>query len=223
MPTARKFADLWQRLGAQGSSSDAYGRLVELYLEPHRRYHTLDHIAHCLAELDEHLYLATEPDEVEAALWWHDAIYTPLRDGKPVTDNEERSAELCNEELRRGGVDEGRRSRIVSHILATKHSGTLEVGANVGLVLDVDLSILGQRRTVYDAYARGVEAEYRYDGTLSERDYLRGRINLFLLPALERGWLFHHDAFVMQYGTRARRNMDAELAHQVHRLDTIGI
>ena len=42
---------LWERLGdGRGAPGKAYARLVERYSEPHRAYHTFDHVVACLAE-----------------------------------------------------------------------------------------------------------------------------------------------------------------------------
>lgn len=218
MATARRFRDFWRRIGAIGPWEPHYERLAQLYLEPHRRYHTLDHIAFCLRILEEHRRLATEPDEVEGALWWHDAIYVPLHNGKPVKNNEELSAELANAALKAGNVPEGRRSRIVSHILATKHTGTQLVGSNVTLVADIDMSILGARWDDYVKYMAGIEREYRYDGSLSEIDYINGRILYFLTPMMLRQTIFHTPEFAARFDTRARQNMADEFERLQNRL-----
>ena len=49
--------------------------LLARYSEPHRRYHTLQHLAECFAAFDEIADLAEHPPDVELALWFHDAIY----------------------------------------------------------------------------------------------------------------------------------------------------
>ena len=59
--------------------------LLARYSEPHRRYHTLQHLAECFAAFDEIADLAQHPADVELALWFHDAIYDTRR-----SDNEQR-------------------------------------------------------------------------------------------------------------------------------------
>ena len=68
--------------------ADIYARLAATYREPHRHYHTAAHISACLDELDGARELASFPFEVEAALWFHDAVYDTR-----ASDNEERSAQ----------------------------------------------------------------------------------------------------------------------------------
>jgi predicted metal-dependent HD superfamily phosphohydrolase len=99
-----QFVALWQRnLGdAPGQAEAVYARLVQLYCEPHRHYHTLAHIRHCLREFDQAASLMDHPDAVAMALWFHDAIYVP-----GAMDNERRSAGLFREWSACGGRSGG--------------------------------------------------------------------------------------------------------------------
>ena len=45
---------------------------------PAERFATASHIAACLRLLDRVNAEAARPDEVEAALWFHDAVYDPV-------------------------------------------------------------------------------------------------------------------------------------------------
>ena len=49
----QKFFELWHRIDAQGDADVAFDLLATLYSEPHRKYHTLGHIWHCLCEFKE--------------------------------------------------------------------------------------------------------------------------------------------------------------------------
>lgn len=65
------------------------------YAEPQRAYHTLAHIEACLALLAEREDLSeAERRLLTCAIWWHDAVYDPLRH-----DNEEQSAALARSDL----------------------------------------------------------------------------------------------------------------------------
>ena len=73
--------------------------LITRYREPHRRYHTADHLRQVLTMIDE---LAGDQDLflVRLAAWFHDAVYA-IPPGQ-VT-NEEASARLAIRELSRAG------------------------------------------------------------------------------------------------------------------------
>ena len=66
-----------------------FHRLVQAYGEPHRHYHTLTHIVKMLNALREFGKDLQHHEEVELAIWFHDAVYDPQR-----TDNEEASNRL---------------------------------------------------------------------------------------------------------------------------------
>src|SRR5688500_725542 len=74
--------------GATRPSEAVVDELLIRYAEPHRHYHTLEHVVACLKWLDRFREVAEHPEEVELALWYHDAIYVP-----GAGDNESRSAE----------------------------------------------------------------------------------------------------------------------------------
>ena len=56
-----RFQGLWRRClinGMPDHSATIHQQLIEAYGEPHRRYHTLAHIEHCLAMFDQSKSLA---------------------------------------------------------------------------------------------------------------------------------------------------------------------
>lgn len=61
--------------------------LIKAYTEPHRHYHTLDHITHMINTAVSWRCEMTE--ELLYAIWFHDVIYVPFE-----KDNEEKSVEL---------------------------------------------------------------------------------------------------------------------------------
>lgn len=144
----------WKSMSAAGDGHALMNRLIEAYNEPHRKYHTEQHLRECLGLLSKHSALAVELAEVEAAIWFHDAIYNVRG-----ADNEAKSAEWAGHELRQAGVAEPRISRVTGHILATRHSA-LPQGQDQMLVVDVDLSILGADRPRFEEYEQQVREEY---------------------------------------------------------------
>ena len=150
------------------------------YSEPHRHYHTLDHVMACL-DLVEELHCG----HLELAIWFHDVIYDPH-----LSDNEEKSAELFNEVLGRhlgGFLGEGNQMArwITRAILATK-PGTIkpEPTSNknilctdlaLNLLLDVDLAILGAPEAEFAIYESQIRQEYAF---VPEKDFREGRAKI---------------------------------------------
>ena len=80
-----------------------------------------EHISHCLHELAEARHLTNNRNEVEMALWFHDAIYDPK-----AKDNEKRSAELGRRIAIRAGLSEAFAQSVYFLILATRHHGAAD-------------------------------------------------------------------------------------------------
>src|SRR5262245_20058996 len=92
----KRWAELCSRLECpEAESEQRFAVLEASYSESHRHYHTTGHIQECLALFSGVAGVAEHPNEVEYAIWLHDAIYRPRR-----SDNEERSAELAESWLR---------------------------------------------------------------------------------------------------------------------------
>jgi predicted metal-dependent HD superfamily phosphohydrolase len=192
--------DRWNRacvaLGANNPAGE-YDRLVRAWTSWGRRYHTLGHLSACLQELDAAQELATEGAEVEIALWFHDAIYRTYRN-----DNESRCAAWAATFLLRHGVSDQRARRIRDLVLATRHVGD-PVAGDAALVVDVDLSILGQPPDVYDDFERNVREEYRW---VPRHWYARKRLQV-LRSFLSRRSIYFWPKFRDRYETTARNNI----------------
>jgi len=146
---------LCRRLGCR-TSDEWFTTLETAYSERHRHYHTATHVQECLDLLDLNAGEAEHPDEIEFAIWLHDAVYAPLR-----KDNEERSADLAVQWLRACGLHAAAAERIRRLIIATRHVD--EPGTNdEALLLDIDLGILGAAPDRFDEYEHQVRREYRW-------------------------------------------------------------
>ena len=137
-------------------SLDVYAALETAYSEPARHYHTGEHIDDCLAQLDGAVELATAPEEIELALWFHDAVYRPTS-----SKNELKSAVWAQRFLRSLGADESKCRRVQEHIMATCH-GADSLTGDTAFVVDIDLSILGREPSEYDVYEQAIREEYRW-------------------------------------------------------------
>ncbi|MBI2624953.1 MAG: N-methyl-D-aspartate receptor NMDAR2C subunit [Candidatus Nealsonbacteria bacterium] len=202
MTQEQRWTALWKRLGARGDASKVYNDLVARYSEPHRAYHTLEHIGHCLDEFEQVRNLVTNPDTVELALWYHDTIY----DTK-AKDSEERSAVLAVEMVRNASLPDDLGLSVVNLITATKHT-SVPTDPDVQLLVDIDLSILGQSEDKFDEYERQVRREYEW---VAEDAFVAGR-SAILKSFLDRSAIYSTQLFRNKYETQARRNIARSLA-----------
>ena len=80
-----RFQALWQRCllpDAPDDSEKIHQRLIDGYREPHRRYHTLGHIKHCLLMFDQCKSLASDPDALD-----YDCRGDGVQDGPRFVDD----------------------------------------------------------------------------------------------------------------------------------------
>lgn len=190
--------------------------LTILYSEPHRHYHNLSHVQHLLSLFETYLSEFHDPQSLEAAIWFHDAVYDPRA---KAPQNEMQSAQLAVEMLPEAGVDPARVEKVKEMIEATAGhgSGSSFVSSSsvkgkgpdrdMALFLDMDLSILGAAREVYDEYERNVRKEYDF---VSEEDWRNGR-GQFLKSVLEGGVIFQTELFRGLFEGRARENIRRSL------------
>lgn len=191
----------WHRLMAQwraAESDDVYDKLASAYSEPHRHYHTAQHVDDCLTQFDDASSIASLPEEVELALWFHDAVYKPTS-----SRNELRSAEWAASFVDSIGATSERAERIHGYILATKH-GAEQLEGDAALVVDIDLSILGREPGVFEIYEQAVSQEYKW---VPGPVYRRKRIEI-LQSFLERPAIFLTSHFHRLYENQARENLE---------------
>lgn len=193
-----RFQSLVHRLSGPGDSSAAFGKLSTAYSESHRAYHNTKHIADCLSQFDSAKESADRPDEVEAAIWFHDVVYDPK-----ASDNEDRSAIWAVEVINQPGVDAEALRRIVALILATRHDRE-PFGRDEELIIDVDLSILGRDPDEFAGYDAAIRQEYAW---VPEDQYRVGRTKV-LESFLARPVIYHTADFRNRFESRARRNLE---------------
>lgn len=196
-----RWRSLMARLGL-AEHRDIYDALCAAYAEPHRAYHTAAHIAACLAHLDDSADLARAAEEIEIALWFHDAVYKTR-----AQDNERRSADWANDFLRIAGAPSEQRDRVTRHIIATEH-GAIPADPDSALTVDVDLAILGSAPEAYQDFEDAIRREYRWvPGPIFRRK--RAEV---LQDFLDRPRIYATDRFGGLYESPARRNLTAAIA-----------
>jgi predicted metal-dependent HD superfamily phosphohydrolase len=152
--------------------------------------------------LQRYRALAETPALIEAAIWFHDAVYDTRRD-----DNEARSAALAQAELSALAWPPAAVQRVAALVLATQHHAAEAADADARLFLDLDLSVLGQSAAVYAAYSDAVRLEYAWVEALA---YRQGRARV-LRSFLDRECIYRTPALYDAWEASARRNLKQEL------------
>ncbi len=181
-------------------------RLSALYRAADRHYHGLAHIEALLALAAEYRPILSDPQAVEAAIWFHDAIYDSR-----AKDNEARSAELARESLA-DRIAPARIERISAMIEATATHQVPDLGSpdanrDAALFLDMDLSILGTPAALFDAYEAAVRRDYAW---VDDTAWKTGRAAV-LRNFLARPHIFHTPEFGERFEAQARENMERSL------------
>jgi predicted metal-dependent HD superfamily phosphohydrolase len=182
-------------------------QLSALYRAADRHYHGLAHIEAMLALAAEYRRLLHDPEAVEAAIWFHDAIYDSR-----AKDNEARSAALAESKLT-GRASPTRLARITTMInaTATHQLPALEdegAARDTAFLLDMDLAILGAGPGAFDAYEQAVRREYDW---VEEPMWRAGRASV-LKTFLARPRIFHTAEFHRRFEPQARHNIERSLA-----------
>ena len=197
--TRERWTRLWSAAELPGDALAWHERLTALYSEIHRHYHTLQHLSECLREFDSAKCEAHDPIALELAIWFHDAIYNPR-----ASDNEERCADLACECLK-GAPD----------LAATVSKLVLDTKTHVGsghpdspLLIDIDLSILGQSRERFDQYERQIREEYSWVPGI----IFKPKRSAILRGFLDRPRIYNTETFFAKYEQSARENIKQSLA-----------
>lgn len=199
------WARLWAELGAGCPPRATYEELLRRYREPHRAYHNCQHLQECLQVRRRINAACQAPAEVDLALWFHDAIYDPLR-----SDNELRSAQWLDEVARDSGLGDEIRRRLYGLIMVTRHDGA-PASADEAVLVDTDLAILGASAARFEEYDRQVRREYRYVPLFVFRRKRRQVLEGFLA----RGHIYTTAPYFDAFEQQARAN----LARAIERLD----
>jgi predicted metal-dependent HD superfamily phosphohydrolase len=204
MADIERWRAMWKGLGVDAPEDSLYEDVIARYSEPHRSYHTTQHLDECFVRLDEARHLAEHIYEVELALWFHDAVYAPRNQ-----DNEVQSASWAHAVAERSGLPATVAARVRQLILATKHEAS-PAGGDAALLVDVDLAILGAPVERFDEYERQVRQEYSWVPGFLFRRKRREILEGFLL----RPHVYYTEHFRASSETSARAN----LARSIERL-----
>ncbi len=194
----QRFVKLWSRCSTSGDGADGlFDEIATHYREPHRRYHTPEHVDHCLGQFDAACGHMDDPDTVELAVWYHDVIYDV-----GASDNEKRSAELYKAHSR-GVMPAARIDAVYDLIMATVHTRVAPATADQAYMVDIDLSSFGLpwERFLEDSVAVRDEFPHMSD----EEFYPKQRD--FLASLLAREHFCYTPFFRARHERRARENI----------------
>jgi predicted metal-dependent HD superfamily phosphohydrolase len=197
-----RWENVWQQLHAGTVPQDVFEELIRAYSSADRFYHNLKHIEDCLSLFDQTKSLAAHPEEVELAIWFHDAVYDTRRN-----DNEQKSAEWAKSVIIQDGLDRVIAERVSQSILATRHHTEI-LDKDAQLTVDVDLSILGRELDVFWRYEENIRKEYAW---VSENIFRQKRIEI-LHGFLDRQHIYYHEKYREMFEKQARANLKQAIA-----------
>ena len=194
-----RFIEVWGRNLCAGSASKAIETaaiVINKHQEHHRHYHNTRHLSFCLAQQSQAQSAMDEPDIVELALWFHDAVYLPN-----ASDNEAQSAALFAQ-LTRGQLSESLINSVSEIIPATNHQ-TAPESQSEAYVLDIDLASIG---LPWEEFNRDNEALRAEVPRIHDNLYYEGK-TAFLSTLLNREKIYYTKYFFDKYEQQARDNI----------------
>ncbi|GEA06421.1 hypothetical protein KUL42_11820 [Alteromonas sp. KUL42] len=180
---------------------EMYESLISAYSEAHRHYHDLSHLQMVLKQFASVEQLAENKSHVELALWFHDAVYKLFS-----TTNEKDSAKWASDFLQASGATKDVVESVAGLIRATSHTSAA-TSNDEKLIVDIDLSVLGQPQKVYEKYSIDVRREYRL---VPQFIYNKKRSKI-LCSFMSKSRIFFFDEFEILLGKQAANNVHNEL------------
>ena len=178
-------------------SEECYHALHAAYSEKHRFYHTVDHIDAMLTHFDGVKEIAEKPEELELAIWFHDAVYKPLSKTNELDSANWAQTFLATHSYGKAGIE-----RVHNLIMATLHNGNIKT-PDEQLIVDIDLAILGAPPDVHDQFERNVRKEYR----LVPGFIYRKKRKELLRSFLSSGSIYNLELFQERYEDQAKQNL----------------
>jgi len=192
-----QWLELMARIGFD-TNMNTYNELLSHYNQKHRHYHNTNHINAVLKHLVQSQYLANDYDELEIALWFHDAIYKVFS-----ATNELDSANWAYKFLKDNGASKECSTKVHSLIMATRHN-TIQIDNDEKLIVDIDLSILGSSQKTYHLFESWIRNEYKL---IPNFIYKKKRKDI-LANFLKRERIYCHNIFYEKLEVIARANIE---------------
>ncbi|MGV8086613.1 MAG: HD domain-containing protein [Candidatus Woesearchaeota archaeon] len=194
----KRFITLCDKINVNNPKYE-YSLLEKQYLFPIRQYHNLIHINNMLLEFDSIKKLSKNPNAIELAILYHDAIYT--KDAS--SDDVKKSAELIKFLENRGNIDPKLMVDAYSLVIATSHK-IIPSTIDEKIIIDCDLSILGKSKEEFELYNSNIRKEYEF---VPWETYSKKRIEI-LQRFLDKPQIYNTDFFKDRYEVCARINLE---------------
>lgn len=200
MSNLARWSEIFEEMGLRGEP-EIHAELRRHYSEASRAFHTLHRVWECLELFERVRDSAEYPNELELAIWFHDALYDVRR-----ADNELRSAEWARTVLLASGAAEDMVDRVYNLVLVTSPQAEPE-SEDECLMVDIDLSVLGARPRRYEEYERQLRLEYRH----VPQSLYQSMRKKELRDWLGRPRIYMTEWFRSRYETLARANLQRAL------------
>lgn len=193
--------------------------VIEAYSEAHRKYHTIEHLAHGLQEVEWARYNCNNTDVpslnfdlVGLAYVMHDIVYGQGSD-------EEKSAKFAIDLLFSGATEHSSgkisflSSQLTKLILATKYGSeeSIALDEEDKLLRSIDLAILGQSSAVYNWYSEAVRQEW----PIPDAKFYPARLNILIqflnLAQNTPLGLIENKEFHLKYNAQTVSNLSREI------------
>lgn len=195
----QRWTELMAALQVDPASTQAiFDDLVGHYLEPHRHYHNLEHVAYVMDVVTRLKPLAKDYQALQLAIWFHDVIYDP-----GANDNEARSAEYAGWQLSRLGLGQELIAEVQRLIMVTVDHQAKDGDIDAHILIDADLAPLAAEEATFEQQSQAIRREF---GHVSDDLYRIGRLQV-LSTFLNRDRIFHTEALYADLEEQARHNL----------------
>jgi predicted metal-dependent HD superfamily phosphohydrolase len=174
--------------------------LKKSYSHRSRHYHNLEHLQFMFKELENSQTCPLCKNELVLSIFYHDIVYDATR-----KDNECKSAQVLEKHLSKTSFDNIQLCK--DQIIATQHHEKSLIDPDTNLLIDLDLSILGQDKTTCKSYTGKVRKEYKMYPTFLYKPARKKA----MLKFLEQDSIFKTEEFINKYESKARENITKEI------------
>lgn len=182
-------------------SGQVFNDLMARYAEKHRHYHTVAHLVQLFETVLAHREAVQNFEAMAMAIFFHDAIYDTYR-----KDNEAQSALLAAKMMPVLGHSPSTTQWVCEAIQTTQnHQAPVNANADLHLLLDADLAILGSPPDRYRNYDAAIRREYSWVPYFLYRQKRRQA----LLQLAARQPLYYTPFMQELYEEQARKNLNS--------------